>query len=114
MWFAALLTILVGASLINAQSLPSVRHITVRAMSSSPAKSFTPIEFAVIVAAWESSRVKLVLEKPLDIASIAKAKVVIRQLYAREGHAVRVEHTVSPIQPRGAEVAFRVVELCTH
>ena len=114
MWFSAFWMVFLSAGVTMAQSGASIRHITIEALPSSPTKGFAPIEFATIAAAWERSRVNLELEKPLDRASIARAKAVVGQLYARQGHVVRVEHAVSDIEPRAVKVAFRVVEVCIH
>lgn len=113
----ALCTIFLGSSrlMIFAQPRPFVRHITITAVASGgPTRAFTPIEFATIAAEWKRSQVPLELERPLDLAAVASAKAVISRLYAREGHSVGVEHVISNIEPRSLQVAFKVVELCTH
>jgi hypothetical protein len=112
---AGLCWIIIGSGLLTAQHqqrIPSIRSISVKVVSTS-AKGLTPIEFHAITAAWKSKQVDLAVEGRLDIASIDKAKEVIRDMYGSKRHAVRVEHSVNQIPPRGVEIAFQVVELCT-
>ena len=93
------------------QQTPKVRSIRVNVVSTSP-EGLTPTGYAAIAAAWERSHVNLAVEKPLDTASLDKAKETIREMYGREGHAVRVKHSIHSISARGVEVAFQVIELC--
>ena len=105
-----------GTGLLAAQHLralsPSIRSIRVKAISGCQTNSLTPIKIEVLEAAWKAGKVNLAVESQLDLASIDKAKRVIREEYARLGHAVTVEQEIMQIQPRGVEVSFRVLELC--
>lgn len=108
------LTIFLIPGLLTAQpgqSTPIVRSISVKAISSSPA-GIPPIDFRAIAAAWERRQVNLAVERPLDLASVEKAKAVLTEVYREKGHAVRVEHDVHSMPPRAAEVSFQVIELC--
>lgn len=113
MRIATLCMLCIGPMLFGAGPAPSIRSIVVSAVPS-VASGFTPIEFPAIAATWERQGIGLGVERPLDPASIPRAKDVIGQLYARQGHRVRVAHTVRGIQPSGVEVAFQVIEVCRH
>ncbi len=74
----------------------------------------SPIGFTKIADSWRAQHVGLDVEKPLDLRSVDKAKAVLVRLYAQQGHAVKVESTISQIATGGVEVLFRVQETCTH
>jgi hypothetical protein len=106
--------ILISAGLLSPQeqqSRPIVRAISIKVVATSP-QGLTPIGFDAILSAWKSSQVNLSVEQRLDLASIDKAREIIRELYSKSGHAVRVEHSVNPMPPRSVEVVFQVIELC--
>ena len=107
--------IAVGTGLSAAQHpahSPSIRSIRVKAISGCQTRSLLPIDIGVLDAAWKAGNVNLAVESQLDLSSIDGAKRVIREEYARHGRAVKVEHDIKRIQPRGVEVSFRVLELC--
>ena len=60
----------------------SIRSIKVKAISGCQTNSLTPIKIEVLEAAWKAGKVNLAVESQLDLASIDKAKRVIREEYA--------------------------------
>ena len=110
----ALCLIILGSGLLTAQhrSSLSIRSISIEFIPTSPV-AVVPIQFKEIMAAWKNKRVNLEVENRLDLASIDRAKEVIREMYGSNGHPVRVEHRVNQVPPGGVEVAFQVVDLCT-
>lgn len=91
---------------------PAIRSIRVKAISGCKAEPFSPIAFEAIAAAWKAAKVNLSLETTLDSDSIGAAKGIIRQMYARTGRIVRVDHEINPTAPQGIEVYFQVLHLC--
>jgi hypothetical protein len=65
-----------------------------------------------IVKALKSRGVNIALESRLDPAQLPAATAVVRDLYRESGRNVRVDHSVTQIPPRAAEIAFEVIELC--
>ncbi len=55
----------------------------------------------------------LAVERRLDGGVLEKAERVIREMYKKDGRALRVEHAVTQVSP-GSSVAlvFQVIELC--
>jgi hypothetical protein len=114
MRLAVLLLTLISSGTLTAQpgpGSPKIRSITVSVLPTSP-HGLAPIELEDIRAAWRRNQVNLAVETRLDAASVDSAKEVIREMYGRAGHAVRVEHSVNPIPPRSVQVEFQVIELC--
>jgi len=110
---AILCLLTIGSSFLPAQTrhwTPLVRSIRVESVPTSP-KGLPNVEFKAVMAAWKQNGVKLDVEAPLDTAAVDKAGEVLRDLYAERGQSVRVEHSISGIPPRSAEVAFRVIQL---
>lgn len=87
---------------------PVVRSVRVKYIQTSERPN--PVALDAISNALKSRRIAL--EERLDPAELDRADAAIRALYAKKGRAVRVEHSVSAMPPRGAEVTFDVIELC--
>src|SRR5262249_23813459 len=95
------------------QAGPIVRSIRVQGIATSP-KGLVRVAFTEIAAAWKVKGVNLAVESPLDVNALAPADEVIREVYAKRGQSVRVEHSVSPLPPRSVEVRFEVIELTSR
>ena len=115
MRFAAICWVLLSVAALTAQqpSIPiSVRSITVRLVSTR-SEPLHAIDFDAFAAAFKSHGIHLAVETRFDPAEVDKAADVIRDMYGHQGQKVRVEHTVAQRTPRGAEVAFEVIQLCS-
>jgi len=106
---------LAGFGLLSGQPQqfsPVIRSISVRPISTSQ-KGLAPIDFETIRTAWRSKHVDLTVEGKLDSSMIEKAERVIREMYKKDGQAVRVEHAVTQVSPSSSvALAFQVIELC--
>ena len=111
---AAICWIMLGVGALTAQqpSIPiRVRSINVKPVSTN-SEPLHAISFDAIVAALKSKGIRLAVGK-FDPAAVGKAADAIRDLYGDEGQKVRVEYTATQIPPRGVEVTFEVIQLCT-
>jgi hypothetical protein len=114
MRLAFLLIAIACAGLLSAQQpqwSPTVRSITIK-LTDKGRHGIPHVEFESIAASWRAAQINLAVETNLDTDSIGKAKAVLREIYRRRGHAVRVEHRVNQMPTRSVEVAFEVVEIC--
>jgi hypothetical protein len=112
---AAICWIMLGVGALTAQqpSIPiPVRSIYVKLVSTN-SEPLHAIGFDAIVEALRSKGIRLAVESRFDPAAVEKAADVIRDLYGDEEQKVRVEHTATQIPPRGVEVTFEVIQLCT-
>lgn len=111
---AAICWVLLGVGALTAQkpSLPIVRHIRVKLVSTNR-EPLNAIGFDAIAAALKSKGIHLAVESTFDPVAVDKAADMIRDMYGDEGQNVRVEYTATQIPPRSVEVSFEVIQLCT-
>ena len=104
------LFLLIAASGFAAEFVPTIRAVSIKANQT--AEQLAAIDFQTVADAWKDNQVDLRVERKLEVRSIEPAREVIRRLYERAGHDVRVEHTVTQARPGGVEIVFQVIQLC--
>lgn len=109
-WFICAILAGVSFGLAAETSVPPVvRSVRVKYIQTS--ERLNPVAQDAISNALRSRRIAL--EERLDPAVLDRVDAAIRELYAEKGRTVRVAHSVSAVPPRGAEVTFDVIELCS-
>jgi hypothetical protein len=114
MRFALICGFLLGPGAMMAQQ-PSpimVRSIKIRLISTSN-RPLTAIPMDAFAARMQKEGINLSVESKFDPPEVEKAADLLKRMYRDAGQDVRVEYSTSEIRPRGAEVSFEVIQLCT-
>ena len=112
LWLVSLVLLCPVISFGQDNSALTIRSIRVRLISAirQPA---TPITIETITRAMNADGLSVAVEHQLDTTQLQRAGDVIQDVYRKAGRTVRVEHSITQMNPlRSVEVLFEVVELC--